>query len=548
MILLWTLFFPIAMPAQESKEQILFLMQTGNIKDSFSKYQKLCEHGPQDFKTLQQMALILLKRGAKSQNQEKRKLALYGAGLSASSEGLEILEKGLSSTDAEAQMIALHFLANTQDDKVDELLISAMASQFLPIRMEAAYCLAEKKHPQALGQIQSLMQHLPAQFRPFFPFFFMLLGTKEAMEITKNFLNDYDVDVRVETILNAANFHKDELLPQIRPKLEHGLQQEREAAIFAIGKLKDSASIKQLKTLASSVLPSIRVAALKTLIQLGEISYKEKLEKEALGENLFAINALGQFEGTAKTLRKTFASKNFDVQLNSAIALLKNKDPHCLNLIARILIKRDGFLPLSIAFSPGKTLPFFKLAKSRSLKAEEGEMEISLAIREQILQDCIELDETHFLKIAKLICENDQNDLIPHLIDLLENLQTDSTIAFLKQEAQKPGSPLIRDYCNLALFRLKEPGPYENYLYSWVEQNHNNDIIRLKSVSNPKFFTSTNHYELTLPEKSRLLIDIYSALFSTREEKNIKAVIEAIKNTKPKNRYALSGLLLQATE
>src|SRR5438105_7878991 len=51
------------------------------------------------------------------------------------------------------------------------------------------------------------------------------------------------------------------------------------------------------------------------------------------------------------------------------------------------------------------------------------------------------------------------SDLLPQ-----PYLQTPEAIALLKYGCGKLTFPLIRDYCHLALFRLKEEGPYEEYL------------------------------------------------------------------------------------
>ena len=75
------------------------------------------------------------------------------------------------------QLLSLHFLTQFEDDKVSDLLNQAMSSDFLSTRMEAAFYMAQKKHPHATGQIEGLMFRLPPPFKPYFPSFFAILGT-----------------------------------------------------------------------------------------------------------------------------------------------------------------------------------------------------------------------------------------------------------------------------------------------------------------------------------------------------------------------------------
>ena len=109
--------------------------------------------------------------------------------------------------------------------------------------MEAAYQLANRKHRSAVGQIESLMQRIPPMFRFYFPQFFALIGTSEAITILKALIEDPYTFVRVESILAAARFDRDDLLPAIRAAATHANISEQEAAACALGTLKDSKSL-----------------------------------------------------------------------------------------------------------------------------------------------------------------------------------------------------------------------------------------------------------------------------------------------------------------
>ena len=120
-----------------------------------------------------------------------------------------------------------------------------MTSDYLAIRMEAAFYMAQRKHPHAVGQIEGLMFRLPPNFKPYFPSLFALLGTSDATHSLKRLIEDPDPQVRVESILNVARLGRDDFLPSLRKRLTHTHVAELEATAFAMGVLKDSSSIQK---------------------------------------------------------------------------------------------------------------------------------------------------------------------------------------------------------------------------------------------------------------------------------------------------------------
>ena len=147
-----------------------------------------------------------------------------------------------------------------------------------------------------------------------------------------------------------------------------------------------------------------------------------------------------------------------------------------------------------------------------------------------------------------MIFQSRQNDLIPTLIRFLENLQTKNAIDLLKEQAETMGAPFIRDYCNLALFRLKEEGPYEARVIQWLNRENKKELIRLKEPLPLQDRMQISEYTLSAEEKSQLLIDTFSAFASCQDEKSIQIVLNAFKEGNSKNRYVLCGLLMRSTE
>lgn len=537
--------------SEETKMHSLFLMQNNDIDGALDRYQQYCVlSGRHDFETLQQMGLIMLQKGVHAQDPQTYLMTLFGAGISGSSGAIDILEKGISHPDPQIQLLSLHFIAQFEDDRVNDLLSQAMSSDFLSTRMEAAFYMAQKKHPHAVGQIEGLMFRLPPVFKPHFPSFFALLGTNEGTAALKRLIEDPDPQVRIESILNVARLGRDDFLNSLRRRLTHSHIAELEATIFAIGVLKDSASHPKLKKLSASPVESVRLSASLALLQLGDRSQIPTIIDLANRHYLFAILSLGAIPEGDETLYELLKTQDFQVKLNAALALLQRRDPRCLPTLLEVLItdSRDfAFQPFG---SVGRTLSAFKAVPSAEIRAKDPTIDLSYstAIREHFLKEAIHLPEEAFLKLAKEIFQKQQNDLIPTLIGSLENLRTENAIALLKAGAKTFSAPLIRDYCHLALYRLKAEGPYEEYITHWVMQQKESELIRLRPLLPWKYRMEQSDYTLTAEETSRLLIDSFLAIANRRDEKSITMLIHAIQHGNPQNRYALMGLLMRATE
>ena len=533
---------------ENDKRHILYLMHSNEIEKSFSQFQKASETQALDLEILQKMSLILLKNGAKSDDTEVQKLAMFGAGLSASNISLDILELGLKSEDLQTQLLSLHFISLLNDNKTDALLSSAMRSDFLPTRLEAAYHMAQRKHPHAIGQIESLMFRLPIFLKPFFPHLFAMIGTESATKYLIRFLNDTNTDVRLEAILSIANLNRDDLLSHLRKKFPNSTIAEKEAICHTFSKLNDSSSIQDIKKLANSNIENVKLSALRALYHLGDVDKNKQIEKLALENNLFAISILKDIPGSEKVLQSLLKSQNKLVKINAAISLLKLKDPSCIDTLKAILITDNKDNVIEPFYSIGRTMYYFKTVPRAIYKVKDIKNDPSLAIRESLLKETLELNEEDFLKITKMVFDSAQTDLIPIATNLLENLASEKGTQFLEDRAIHSTIPLIRDYANLALYRLTKEKNYQSYIANWIKNKNQEDIIELNINPEKKTDIKENIYSLTKAETTRLLLDMYVALASKQDEESLKIIIDSIKKTNPKNRYALAGLLIRASQ
>jgi hypothetical protein len=238
------------------------------------------------------------------------------------------------------------------------------------------------------------------------------------------------------------------------------------------------------------------------------------------------------------------------VRINAGISLLQQHDPRCVPVIEEILITDGRHLAFMPFGSLGRTMSAIKAIPSADLRAKDPMVDLSysLVIREQYLREAALLPEKDFLYLAGRIFKRQQNDLVPALIGLLENLQTEGAVALLKEGAERQASPLIRDYCHLALYRLKKEGPYEEYVNNWVMRQKDADLIKLRPLLPWKYRLEESDYTLTPEETSRLLVEAFLSIASRRDEKSISFLLEAMQRGNPQNRFALMGLLMKATE
>jgi HEAT repeat protein len=529
-----------------------YLMQIKELTSSINLYQEYRKaFGRHNFEVLQQMAMILLDQGAHSNDTQEQLLSIFGSSI-AGIFPIEILDSGVKSPNPETQMAAIQLLGRMQDDRADELLNRAMSSDFIMARMIAAEQLAIKKHRTAVGQIESLMYRLPPPFRAYFPPFFALIGTADAIRVLKHLMDDPQYPVRIESILFAGMYGRDDLLPSIRAKATHLNSAEQEACVAALGMLKDSKSIPLLKKLSSSPSANVQLAALKSLFVLGDMEAKEKILEHAKAKDLFAIAACAEIPGSEDVLADLMKSDDIQIRYNAAFSLLIRKDPRCVPAIFEIVVRDSRDIGYQPQYSLGKSAMAWKIIPSLSPHAKNEAFydlqAVSVQVREFILRNCLELPEKNFLAIANRIFDSRQSELVPVLVSLLENLHTEDAILLLQNRAQAAGAPLMRAYCTLSLYRMGQPGPYDKQVEEWITKNKKAEMIRFRPMVSWQMRLANTSYELTPEESSRLLVESYQTLALKHEEKSIDLLLDAIKDGNEKNRCVLAGLLLLAIQ
>lgn len=533
---------------QVHSHHILFLMRSGDTSRALETYKQYHQQTHQhDYELIQEMGLLLLDHGSRQSDPEIRLLTTFGAGISLNERTLYILEAGMDSGIPELQLASLHYLSQYQNDQADEILQRAMNAGHPLIRLEAAFVMAQKKAPRACAYAESLMYRFEGMLTPLFPQFFAMIGTSEATRMLRKLMSSKDEEVRVSAIISTANYGRDDLLPKVRILSSHNEKAQQEACAYALGKLKDESSIPRLEMLSRSKIPHVRLAALKALYNLGHKDCKSDIEKAAQEKDVYAIAALGEVEGSQNLLVILLKDPNMQIRINAAIALMQLRDPRCLAILQEILITDSRGLCLSKIASQGKSLYAWKAIPSgqQNFKDQPHAIELSLTLREDILEKSIDLPEPDFLRLAQAIFIRQQNDLVPLTVELLESLHTPGAIALLKTHQQQFGAPLIRNYCNLALYNLKEQGPYGANIIAWIANMHHEELIRFRPFLPREYQEHEDPYQLNPQDNSSLLIACFESFLVNKDEKGIDVLLNAIQHGNEKNKYALAGLLMR---
>ena len=531
--------------------QALFLIQSGDVEKGIQAYLKSVEKSQEhDFEVLEQMGHILLEQGANSSDPETQLLSIFGSGIAQKFDNLAPYEKGLLSPNPMTQMAAIQFLGQHDDDRTSQLLGLAMNSQFLAARLEAAYYLAMRKNPQATEQLEALMFKLPPFFRVYFPEFFALIGTPKAISLLKQLMGDQELLVRNAALLSAADFGRDDLISYMRAAATHKNPAEQEVSAISLGRLGDTHSKETIRKMCDSPYENVRLAAFRSLYMLGETEQFEHIATMAKKGDLLAILALSLLPDAAATLKPLLQSNDRDQKLNTALGLLQCKDPACLPIIAELLTAPASESAIEPLFSTGRAQSAWRFVppSERYVKlAKTDVLQLTLNLKHRILKTAIDLPEKAFLELADILFYSRVIPLIPSLVQLLENHKSPGAINLLKTHANAIGSPLIRSYCNLALFRLQEEGPYQNQVVLDTLRLKDTELIRFQP-SAPKSGQSFSPFALTPEETSQLLIECCQTLAMQHTPKSLNILLEAIGSGHPQNRYALAGLLLKALE
>lgn len=545
------IFVGAAINLSASPSQILFLVQAGNSHNAVQQYRdEYMSTNEHNYELLQQMGVTLLDQGRRSSKPEDQLLSILGAGISLHDSTTYILEAAMTSDYPQLQLVSMQLLSRFQSDEAYYALNQAMRSPIPLIRLEAAHIMAQIKHPKAVGQIEALMQKLPIEVHALFPQLYALEGSNDAIRILARMFSHPREDVRIASVLSAARHHRDDLLPQIRRLAKHHSVAQQEACAWALGVLRDADSVDILKEMTHSASANIRLAAFEALYRIGHKNYGNEIMRLAKTEDPFAISFLSEVEDSKEVLYDLLKSDNLSIRINAGIALLDHQDARGLSSMRDLFFPDDRDLAIVKVSTAGGALQCLKVTPAAAYRAKDDPIayELSLSLREQVLAKCLDLPGNTFLEVAEAVFLRKQHDLVPLTTNLLINQNTPEAVALLKKYQQHAGAPLVRMYCTLALYKLREEGDYGEQLRNWATKQQGEDFIQLRPYVPWEMRDPSSKYEITPRETSRLLLDSFEAFAVVQDEQAIDAVLEAIQHGNKSNRYALAGLLIRMVQ
>jgi hypothetical protein len=199
-------------------------------------------------------------------------------------------------------------------------------------------------------------------------------------------------------------------------------------------------------------------------------------------------------------------------------------------------------------FSPARTVFSFE---SYYGPIKEAELKNSIVaftsyIKEMMLSQILDLGENYFLNIASSILSLKKSELVPAVIQLLENIRSKESILLIKKASQQPGAPFIRAYAHLALYRLGIYQEFDKSTIEFIQESVSKEMISFQPIEmNPQNKIAKNAFQLTPSERSQLLLQTFEALLTRHESSGIELILDSILKGHPNNRYALAGLLLK---
>lgn len=530
---------------------VLYQIKTGKTQEAITTLLEEKRQNPYLLHegALDTLGLALLEQGASSHNPQDLLSALYGAGISHDERTLVIAERAMASEEPQMQLLAVSVAASFDTDYAMLILEKGMKSNYVFVRLEAAYWLSQKRAKDAYGQLAALLSKLDPQLHELFPRLFAMEGSTHSTQELKRLLFDQNEAVRREAILAIADFEREDLCPEIRLLANDPSFVQQEAAAYALGALGDEDSRQVLQKLSLSKSHTTRLTAHYSLYQLGDDGAKEYLFQEAANGNCFAILLLGSMTSGDEILIDLLDHPEADVRVNASMALLQKRNRYCLDGLLDVLIDSHKDYTYRLISSHGGALRAWKVTPSSSqqLSREPQFFELSLRLREQALVQALELNESDFLKVARAIFLSGQFDLIPLTVRLLENLQSPEAIELLKEQEMCPGVPFIRSWCCLALYRMNQPGPYGQAIRKMVQKHEDKEVFQARPILPWRLRQDDSKYQLTLAQASALLIESYEALAQKQDEQGVEALLESIRDGNVHNRYTLAGLLMRAS-
>ncbi|AKC30557.1 HEAT repeat domain-containing protein [Chlamydia trachomatis] len=511
-----------------------------------------------DFSVLRVIAESYLQQSFLSEDTHIRKSAIIGAGLSGSSEALELLSEAIETQDLYEQLLILNAATSQLSKTSDKLLFKGLTASHPVIRLEAAYRLACMKNSKVSDYLYSFIYKLPEEIQNLAATIFLQLETEEADAYIHRLLSSPNNLTRNYVAYLIGEYKQKRFLPTLRSLLTSASPLDQEGALYALGKLEDSGSYPRIKALSSRSNPEVVLAAAQTLLFLEKeeeaLPILTNLCQQKLLRALYTARFLSQEKGEELLLPIFYNATQEEIRLNTALALVHQgcTDPQVLHYLTEILeskVLHRIFLP---THSTGKAIQFWKECTTFPLMSQEDKMRTLAMYRvaeDTILSALLKLPNDAYLPYLERILASQKTILAAKAIAFLSVTAHPQALSLVSKAALTPGDPIIRAYANLALYTMTKDPEKKAVLYRYAEQLIE-DTILFTDAENPLPSPSSSYlrYQVSPETRTQLMLAILETLVSSKTDEDIRVFLSLMKKTHYKNIPILSGLLMRIVE
>lgn len=530
-----------------------FLMG-GEIESAISSYLDAARLGrPHEMSTLKKIAKEQIIQGIRSQDDSLQLLSIFAISMSQSEEFIGCLEEALQSDQPQVALAAMRSLAAFNTDRAARAIQNALRSNYLGLRIEASFLLAEQKRLDAADQIEALMHKCPEPLLGLFAHLFAKGGSRHDTALLAQLMSHSSPYVRSSAILSAATFERRALEKNILAALSHTHPLETESAAFATGHLRLEEGLPRLQELTNSRSPSVRFAALCAMDKLGNKEAITQIHSLASRGDLFATQFLGSYQSSEKDLVELLNHPDLDVAMNASLSLLQLKNSKGLPLLANLLASPGvGFAE---HHTPANTDRCYVRAPihSKGLEKNPGLIHSTIAFKQQIVALCLQLPDSEFFPFVEMLIKTENSESISFAADALAMRGSEACISKLNDLRQRPGAPWLRMRCALALYKITRDIKYLYEVKAWLFTHSAREIMQLMPYgADPaqiaREFASHSRYELRPSETSALLIEAWMTLAHSESDAGLDLILEAMGQSPFESRLVLAGLLMKALQ
>ncbi|BAE81462.1 outer membrane protein [Chlamydia felis Fe/C-56] len=538
--------------------KILYISQRSVEKALTSYLEALETHGDHDFTLLRKISENCLRQGLRSDDPYIRKSTIIGAGIVGSSEALEILSQAMETEDPLQQLLVLSALSSNLGKTSDELLFKALASAYPVIRLEAAYRLAGLKNIKVIDHLHSFIHKLPEEIQCLSTAIFLRLETEESDTYIRQMLSSTRSATRNYTALLIGEYQQKRFLPTLRSLLTSASPLDREAAVYALGMLKDGQSYTTIKKLSERNDPDLSLASAQALIAIGKeedaLPIFEKQIEEERSTALYTARLLSKETGIPLLLPVFLNTKNSEAKLNAALALihLGCDHPLLLEYITEWLVQQHYSQALIPTFSKGRATQAWK-CRGIILPQNPTERAKALSIiqnaEEQILVTLLRLPKEAYLPYIEKILLSQKTALASKAITFLAHSSHQQALEILSRASQLPGEPIIRAYADLALYNLTKDPEKKLSLHRYAQDLIQETLLFIDTEDRqPHPDSPYLRYQVTPETRAKLMLDILETLVVSKTHEDIRFLIQLMTQAKAKNCHILAGLLMKIVE